>query len=104
MLRAVAFLAILATAPSLRAASISDTEVLAIVQKHCVMCHAAKPTHENVQEAPKNVTLETVSEIKRHAAAVYSKTVQTNAMPLGNQTGMTADERSVLGQWLKGLP
>jgi uncharacterized membrane protein len=27
--------------------------------------------------------------------------VQTRAMPLGNQSGMTDDERATLAQWLK---
>ena len=104
MFRAVAALVLLATALPARSAGISDAEALAIVQKHCVMCHAVKPVHENFQEAPKNVTLETIAELRKHAAAVYTQTVQTKAMPLGNQTAMTDDERSALGDWLKGAP
>jgi uncharacterized membrane protein len=74
------------------------------VQRHCVMCHAVKPTHESFQEAPKNVSLETIAELKKYAATVYIQTVQTKAMPLGNQTAMTDDERSALGRWLKEQP
>jgi len=99
MFRAVAVLVLLAIALPARGAGISDAEALAIVRKHCVMCHAVKPVHESFQEAPKNVTLETIAELKEHAA-----TVQTKAMPLGNQTAMTDDERSALGRWLKGSP
>ena len=29
------------------AGTVADTEALAIVSKHCVMCHAAKPAHES---------------------------------------------------------
>jgi uncharacterized membrane protein len=65
------------------------------------MCHAAKPTHESFQEAPKNITLETIADIKKHAATISAQTVQTKAMPLGNQTGMTDEERATLAQWLK---
>jgi len=104
MFRAVAVLTFIATALPARGAGISDAEALAIVQKHCVMCHAVKPAHESIRETPKNVALETITEIREHAAAVYTQTVQTKAMPLGNQTGMTDDERSALGQWLKGVP
>jgi uncharacterized membrane protein len=50
----------------------------------------------------KNVVLETISELKKHAAIIY--TVKTQAMPLGNQTGMTEDERARLGQWPEELP
>ena len=104
MFRAVAALMVLATALPARGANVSDSEALAIVQRHCVMCHAVKPTHESFQEAPKNVSLETIAELKKHAATVYIQTVQTKAMPLGNQAAMTDDERSALGQWLKGIP
>jgi uncharacterized membrane protein len=104
MFRAVAALMVLATALPARGANVSDSEALAIVQRHCVMCHAVKPTHESFQEAPKNVSLETIAELKKHAATVYIQTVQTKAMPLGNQAAMTDDERSVLGRWLKEQP
>jgi uncharacterized membrane protein len=104
MFRAVAVLVLLATALHARGANVSDSEALAIVQRHCVMCHAVKPTHESFQEAPKNVSLETIAELKKYAATVYIQTVQTKAMPLGNQTAMTDDERSALGRWLKEQP
>ena len=101
MFRAVAALMIVATALPVRAAVISDAEALAIVRKHCVMCHAAAPSHESFRQAPKNVTLETIAEIRKYAATVYTQTVQTKAMPLGNQAAMTDDERGTLGRWLK---
>ncbi len=81
----------------------SDADILALSQKHCVSCHARKPTHESFQEAPKNVTLETVADIKRFAPMVLSQTVQNKAMPLGNQTVMTDTERDRLGQWIGAL-
>ena len=74
---------------------------LRLCKKHCVMCHAAKPTHESFQEAPKNIVLETIADIKKHAVTISAQTVQTKAMPLGNQTGMTDEERATLAQWLK---
>ena len=84
--------------------SISDAEALSIVRNHCVMCHAVKPTHESFQEAPKNIILETVGDLRKYAATIYAQSVQTKAMPLGNQTVMTDDERTTLGRWLKELP
>ena len=70
------------------------------MQKHCVMCHAAKPAHESFQEAPKYITLETIADIKKNAAPISAQTVQTKAMPLGNQTAMTDEERQKIGQWI----
>ncbi|HET7803294.1 MAG TPA: c-type cytochrome [Pseudolabrys sp.] len=88
-------------APFSHALAVDDAEVLALMRKHCVMCHAAKPTHESFQDAPKNITLETVADIRKHAATISAQTVQTRAMPLGNQTGMTDEERATLAQWLR---
>ena len=83
------------------AQAVSDTELLAISAKHCTMCHAAKPTHESFTEAPKNVTLTSVSDFRRYAPLVLAQTVQNKAMPLGNQTQMTDEERLKIGDWIK---
>lgn len=100
-LGAAAMIILIVAAPFSYALAVDDAEALVLVQKHCVMCHAAKPTHESFQEAPKNIALETIADIKNHAAAISAQTVQTKAMPLGNQTGMTDEERATLDQWLK---
>ena len=102
--RTVTVLLFIATAPQALAGGTSDVGALEIVQRHCVMCHAARPTHESFQRAPKNITLKSVADIKRYASVIYAQTVQAKAMPLGNQTGMTDNERAELGQWLKELP
>src|SRR5262245_52611862 len=98
----VAMLAV--CAPFSHVLAFDDADALALMQKHCVMCHAVKPAHESFQEAPKNIALEAVADIKKHAATIYAQTVQTKAMPLGNQTGMTDEERATLGRWLKNQP
>lgn len=84
-----------------QAETVGDAEALAILQRYCVMCHAAKPTHPAFAEAPNNVRLETIAELKQHAKAVYAQTVRNKAMPLGNQTGMTEAERAALGRWIE---
>src|SRR6266550_1392718 len=86
--------------PAVTAGSVSDIEVLAIAVKHCTMCHAQKPTHDSFKEAPKNVVLESVDQLRKHAPLILTQTVQNKAMPLGNQTGMTEEERRKLGQWI----
>ena len=100
-LGAAAMIILIVAAPFSYALAVDDAEALALVQKHCVMCHAAKPTHESFREAPKNIVLETIADIRKHAATISAQTVQTKAMPLGNQSGMTDDERATLAQWLK---
>jgi uncharacterized membrane protein len=81
------------------------TDVLAIVQTRCVSCHAAKPTDEDIEEAPGGVKLETLADIKKYSAVILKQAVLTNAMPLGNKTKMTKKERQGMGDWIKrGMP
>ena len=97
------FAAIWLTSPQERDTSgldVSDVEVMAIVQKHCVACHAANPKNEGFDAPPKDVVLENIDQLRRHSKQVVQFSVQTRAMPLGNETGMTDEERSQLGAWI----
>ena len=44
--------------------------------------------------------LETTEQLRKHAALIMAQAVQNKAMPLGNQTNMTEEERAKLGAWL----
>ncbi len=79
---------------------VSDVEVMTIVRKHCTSCHAANPKNEAFDAPPKNIVLENIDQLGRHGKQVVRFAVQTRAMPLGNDTGMTEDERLKLGAWL----
>ena len=97
------FAAVWMTSPQQRetaALDVSDVEVMAIVDKHCVSCHAASPSHESFDTPPKDIVLETIDDLHRHAEQVAKFTVQTRAMPLGDETGMTDEERGQLGAWI----
>jgi uncharacterized membrane protein len=80
------------------AGSVSETEVLGIARKQCVMCHTAKPTHQSFREVSKNIILETAADLKKYAGVIFAQTVQTKAMPLGNEIEMTDDERAIFGR------
>ena len=79
---------------------VSDVEVMTIVQKHCTTCHAVHPKSEYFDAPPKAIVLENIDQLGRHGKQVVRFTVQTHAMPLGNETGMTEDERQKLGAWV----
>ena len=66
------------------------------------MCHQAAPTHEGFKggEPPKGVMLDTLNGVKKNAAQILVQAVQGNAMPLGNETGITDPERAKLGAWI----
>ena len=102
----ILFCAVYVTAPSApraAAGTVSDADIVALAQKHCVQCHSKKPTNESFTEAPKGVMLENATELKRYAPLILTQTVVNKAMPLGNQTGMTEAEREKIGQWIAAL-
>ena len=75
------------------------TEVQAIVAARCVSCHAAKPSFEGIAAAPKGVIMETPTQIRRWSASMRHQ-VQTEAMPPGNMTEISAEERAKLIAWV----
>ena len=80
-------------------------EALAIVQIRCVTCHSAAPTDEDMDEPPGGVMFDDADQLKAHAVRVLAQAGLTDAMPLGNKTGMTEEERARLGAWIKaGMP
>jgi uncharacterized membrane protein len=80
----------------------TDAEILALMKAHCVACHAAEPTHEAFAKAPAGVLLETIPQVAANAARVMTQVVVDRAMPLGNQTGMTDEERDRIAAWIEG--
>jgi uncharacterized membrane protein len=80
----------------------TDAEILALVKAHCVRCHATEPTHEAFAKPPQGIVLETIEEIARNAPKIMSQVVVQQAMPLGNETGMTDAERDRLAAWIEG--
>ena len=74
--------------------------MLAIVGKHCIMCHAAHPSHEGFDEPPKGVMLTSIADIVLHKDQILAQAVNSDTMPLGNETGMTEEERQKLGAFL----
>jgi uncharacterized membrane protein len=75
------------------------TEVHAISAARCANCHAARPTFEGIAAAPKGVMLETPQQIRRWAASMRQQ-IETEAMPPGNLTEITEEERMKLLAWI----
>ncbi len=82
-------------------AMVSDATVMALTQKYCATCHAASPSNDAFDEAPKNIRLETLEQLRRFAPLISQQAVDSENMPLGNELGMTTDERQLLGAWLR---
>lgn len=90
-------------APDACAGDVSDAEVIAITRKHCVMCHAQKPSHPSFDAPPKQVVLETIEEFRAWAPKILEQVVLDRNMPIGDDTGMTEEERALLARWIGAL-
>jgi uncharacterized membrane protein len=84
----------------LYAGEVSDTDVMTIVASRCTACHATNPTDKTIKRPPKGVIFESVADLKRYASQITTQAINSKAMPLGNKTGMTVEERSKLATWL----
>ena len=89
-----------ATFSTAGAKTVSDDTVMAIVETHCVACHATSPTNPGFQSPPAGVRLDNLSLLASHYGKVRQAAVDSHYMPLGNTTGMTEKERQQLGEWL----
>jgi len=94
------------TAPVSRASfaglEVTDEVAFRIVGSHCVMCHTEYPSHEGYEAPPKGVILGDLADMRRYREEILNQAVYGNAMPLGNENGMTRAERNQLGAWLLG--
>jgi uncharacterized membrane protein len=76
-------------------APVTLAQAHAVVQARCVMCH-------NDQVRQKNVALHTPELLQQQAQAVYQQTVVLKLMPMNNATGITDEERALIGRWVQG--
>ncbi len=72
-----------------------------IVQGRCSMCHTVEPFWEGINEAPKNVVLDTENAVATYARQIYIQAGVSNAMPPGNVTFMEPEERQKIVEWYK---
>ena len=75
-------------------AAVSYAQVRQVFEQRCLLCHG-----EQVQM--KGVRLDSPQQVATHAQAVYQQAVVSRIMPMGNSTGMTEDERALLGAWFQ---
>lgn len=75
-------------------------DIQPILQQRCAACHSAHPTL--MGSAPAGVLFDTPQEISTNAQRLYEQAVVLKAMPLGNVTKMTPDEREKIAAWFNG--
>ena len=75
------------------AGNVTYAAIAPILATHCAACH-------NVNPPPRGVALDSYEHARAAAARIKAMAVDTQAMPLGNPTHMTAAERQRLGAWI----
>jgi uncharacterized membrane protein len=80
-------------------AAVSFAQVAPIVEQRCAPCHSESPTEPGFSSPPAGLVLETPEQIAARAQDIKS-VVSTKAMPLGNLTNMTDDERALVVAWV----
>jgi uncharacterized membrane protein len=75
-------------------------QVKDIVLSRCSMCHAEEPVWLSIATAPKGVRLDDAEHIDQHAKLIELYAVRSHAMPPGNITEITPQERAVIAGWL----
>ena len=91
------------SAPSAENASATPAQLFAgvqnVMQDRCTVCHANSPTQPGFSAPPKGVVLESADDILRQALAIHQQSVVTKAMPIGNLTQITDEERALIDHW-----
>ncbi|MEP2534065.1 urate hydroxylase PuuD [Shimia sp.] len=72
-----------------------------IVLGRCSMCHAREPGYDGIHRAPKNILLETPSEVAAAARQIYLQAGVTDAMPPANVSWMEFEERKAIIAWFR---
>lgn len=70
-----------------------------ILAERCAPCHSSAPRFAGVNAAPKGIVLDDAAQLRTHAATARAQ-VASRAMPPGNITGLTDDERAALLAWI----
>ncbi len=100
-LLAAVFVALMPRGPGTATGEATFADVQAIVVARCTGCHAATPTFAGFAAAPKNVLLDTSERILAQSQLVHQQTVVLKAMPIGNLTQMTGEERAKVDAWFR---
>lgn len=75
-----------------------QAQISALIEQHCVQCHARNPEHAGFSAPPAGFALDSWDEILGHKAQIQ-QVVASRYMPLGNMTNMSDEERDIIAAW-----
>ena len=86
------------TAPRAQKLDIKAAENTVLTR--CSMCHRNEPLWPGIHAPPNGVVLDDPENIRRHARLIEINAVRSHAMPPGNITEITPEERQILAAWI----
>jgi uncharacterized membrane protein len=81
------------TGTSITTETVTFEQIQPVIAERCAPCHSGA-------SAPLGIRFETRDQIEARIDDIERQAVQTRAMPPGNATGMTEDERDLLAAWI----
>jgi uncharacterized membrane protein len=70
------------------------------IRSRCSMCHMNAPVWPGIHGPPKGVVLDSPESMRLQARLIDIAAVRSDAMPPGNITQMTPQERAILAAWI----
>jgi uncharacterized membrane protein len=100
------------TSPPPALQAVTFKQVDDIITSRCAMCHAAEPVWSSLEQLyqrpmghpPKHVRLDSPDQVRAQMRHIKLQSVYSSAMPPGNITEMTAEERAILAAWGASKP
>jgi uncharacterized membrane protein len=83
-------------------ATVTLEDVRPIIEARCTNCHSGNPTFAAFPAPPAGVVLDTAAQIEAEAQRIHQQTVVLKAMPIGNLTQMSEEERDLVDAWYRG--
>jgi uncharacterized membrane protein len=71
-----------------------------ILHLRCLRCHADHTSDPTFHSAPLGIKFDEPQLVKAMAPLILRVAVEQHTMPFGNRTGMTDEERELLGRWI----
>ena len=80
---------------------LAAVDAMLIINKRCVSCHGRQPLDKDFDVPPGGLTLESLKSVRANGEKILIQAVNSKAMPLGNKTSITIQEREELGRWIR---
>jgi uncharacterized membrane protein len=81
--------------------SVSFAAVRVVMAERCAPCHSSAPTMPGHSAPAAGIPFDTPEQIRAQVDRILAAAVTAETMPLGNVTGMTGEERALLGRWIR---